>query len=57
VLQPRPNTFAQTILLPHFSLATKRRTIHTGWLTILELMAISPFHRTNVRCRLKSLLD
>jgi len=30
VLQRRPNTFAQTNLLPHFSLATKRRTIHSG---------------------------
>ena len=30
MLQQRPNTFAQTNLLPHFSLATKRRTIHSG---------------------------
>ena len=30
MLQRRPNTFAQTNLLPHFSLATKRRTIHSG---------------------------
>ena len=30
MLQRRPNTFAQTNQLPHFSLATKRRTIHSG---------------------------
>ena len=30
MLQRRPNTFAQNNLLPHFSLATKRRTIHSG---------------------------
>jgi hypothetical protein len=35
VLQRRPNTFAQTNLLPHFSLATKRRTIHSGLPNIL----------------------
>jgi hypothetical protein len=29
VLQRRPNTFAQTILSLSFSLATKRRTIHS----------------------------
>ena len=34
MLQRRPNTFAQTNLLPHFSLATKRRTIHSGLPTI-----------------------
>jgi hypothetical protein len=35
VLQRRPNTFAQTNQLPHFSLATKRRTIHS-WLRVIR---------------------
>jgi len=38
VLQRRPNTFAQTNLLPHFSLATKRRTIHSGLPVTRELL-------------------
>jgi hypothetical protein len=38
VLQRRPNTFAQTNLSPHFSLATKRRTIHSGLPVIQEFL-------------------
>jgi len=41
VLQQRPNTFAQTNLLPHFSLATKRRTIHSGLPVIRSLTCAS----------------
>ena len=36
VLQRRPYTFAQTNLSLHFSLATKRRTIHSGLPTIRD---------------------
>src|ERR1039458_3349639 len=41
-LQQRPNTFAQTNLLPHFSLATKRRTIHSGLPTTRAELRIDP---------------
>src|SRR5882724_10287556 len=49
VLQRRPNTFAQTNLLPHFSLATMRRTIHVA---VGTTITDRPPHRS-VRARLR----
>jgi len=48
VLQRRPNTFAQTNLLPHFSLATKRRTIHSG----LPVTRAESREHAMIRCEL-----
>jgi hypothetical protein len=41
MLQQRPNTFAQTILSLSFSLATRRRTIHSGLPVILAQSAVT----------------
>src|SRR5215469_2452003 len=54
-LQQRPHTFARTNLSLHFSLATRRRTIHSGLPTVrTEHAQMRPCHQCANWCQLLS---